>query len=176
MRLALMLATALVPVSLLAQEADTDTATGEAAAIEDSAPMDNTGQDMAATEETMEPATGTGIAMLVKAEDVADADIYTLDENYDEAFWDSGESFGPMLTDLESIGEADDVILDREGQVVGVTVDVGGFLGIGRKDVLLPLSDIRLVPDGDDDLMIITRLTQDQLESQDDLSGVFGDD
>jgi putative membrane protein len=38
----------------------------------------------------------------------------------------------------ESVGEIDEVILDRKGRVVAVIVGVGGFLGIGEKSVAIP--------------------------------------
>lgn len=137
--------------------------------------------DAATTEEGAAAAPGddsSAMAQMVRADDVAGAEIFTLAENYNENFWDSGEPFGPVLADLESIGEAESVILDRSGQVVGVTVDVGGFLGIGDKDVLLPLADIRLVAstEDEDELMIVTRLSRDELEEQDEVEGVFGED
>lgn len=37
----------------------------------------------------------------------------------------------------ENIGSADDLIIDEEGQVVAVLVSIGGFLGIGEKDVAI---------------------------------------
>jgi len=42
----------------------------------------------------------------------------------------------------ESIGDVNDVILDRDGQVMAVVVGVGGFLGIGEKDVAVPLKSL----------------------------------
>lgn len=37
----------------------------------------------------------------------------------------------------ENIGEVDDLLLDRNGQVMAVVVGVGGFLGLGEKDVAI---------------------------------------
>jgi hypothetical protein len=58
--------------------------------------------------------------------------------------------------------------MDNQGQVQGLTTDVGGFLGIGDKAVMIPLSDIRLArsPDDDDELTIVTRLDREALENQ----------
>lgn len=42
----------------------------------------------------------------------------------------------------ESIGDVNDVILDRNGQVMAVVVGVGGFLGIGEKDVAVPFKSL----------------------------------
>ncbi|WP_230534036.1 PRC-barrel domain-containing protein [Microvirga roseola] len=40
----------------------------------------------------------------------------------------------------ESIGDINDVIVDRNGQAVAAVIGVGGFLGIGEKDVAVPFS------------------------------------
>lgn len=45
----------------------------------------------------------------------------------------------------ENIGEIDDVLIDRQGQVVAVIVGVGGFLGIGEKDVAIPFQALEIV-------------------------------
>lgn len=42
----------------------------------------------------------------------------------------------------ESIGDVNDVIMDRNGQVMAVIVGVGGFLGIGEKDVAVPFETL----------------------------------
>jgi sporulation protein YlmC with PRC-barrel domain len=42
----------------------------------------------------------------------------------------------------ESIGDINDVILDRNGQVMAAVVGVGGFLGIGEKDVAVPFKSL----------------------------------
>jgi PRC-barrel domain len=42
----------------------------------------------------------------------------------------------------ESIGDVNDVLLDRSGQAVAVIIGVGGFLGIGEKDVAVSFSQL----------------------------------
>ncbi|MCB5176393.1 PRC-barrel domain-containing protein [Microvirga lenta] len=42
----------------------------------------------------------------------------------------------------ESIGDINDVIVDRNGQAVAAVVGVGGFLGIGEKDVAVPFDSL----------------------------------
>jgi sporulation protein YlmC with PRC-barrel domain len=49
----------------------------------------------------------------------------------------------------ENIGEVNDVLLDRTGKVTAVIVGVGGFLGIGEKDVALPMTALQFRPDPD---------------------------
>jgi sporulation protein YlmC with PRC-barrel domain len=42
----------------------------------------------------------------------------------------------------ESIGDINDVIVDRNGQAIAAVVGVGGFLGIGEKDVAVPFNSL----------------------------------
>jgi len=44
----------------------------------------------------------------------------------------------------EKIGEIDEVLMTPEGEVVAVAVEVGGFLGIGEKDVIVMLEQISM--------------------------------
>jgi len=40
------------------------------------------------------------------------------------------------------IGDVDDLLIDKEGRVTAMIVGVGGFLGIGEKDVAVPFSAV----------------------------------
>ena len=42
----------------------------------------------------------------------------------------------------ESIGDINDVLVDRNGQALAVVIGVGGFLGIGEKDVAVPFQQL----------------------------------
>lgn len=46
-------------------------------------------------------------------------------------------------TDGEELGEINNVIIDESGKVVAVTVGVGGFLGLGEKDVGVPFDALK---------------------------------
>jgi sporulation protein YlmC with PRC-barrel domain len=41
------------------------------------------------------------------------------------------------------IGDVNDVLIDKQGQVTALMIGVGGFLGMGEKDVAVPFSSIR---------------------------------
>jgi sporulation protein YlmC with PRC-barrel domain len=43
----------------------------------------------------------------------------------------------------KNIGKIDDILLDKSGRVQAVVIGVGGFLGIGKKDVALPFDAIK---------------------------------
>jgi sporulation protein YlmC with PRC-barrel domain len=44
----------------------------------------------------------------------------------------------------EAIGDVNDVIVSRDGKVEGIVVGVGGFLGIGEKDVAIEMPKIKM--------------------------------
>lgn len=57
------------------------------------------------------------------------------------------ESYAGMQDGWEDIGEVNDVILSRDGTVDAVLVDIGGFLGIGERQVAVDMSSLRIVQD-----------------------------
>ncbi len=61
------------------------------------------------------------------------------------------------------IGQVDAVLQDKKGEVKGIAVVHGGFLGFGAKDSIITLDRLKL-KDGD----IVTELTEDQLSEQPD--------
>ncbi|MBX9618891.1 MAG: PRC-barrel domain-containing protein, partial [Hyphomicrobiales bacterium] len=42
----------------------------------------------------------------------------------------------------KKLGDIDDVLIDRSGKITGFIVGVGGFVGVGEKDVAVPFSAI----------------------------------
>lgn len=50
-----------------------------------------------------------------------------------------------MTTADESLGSVNDILMDGEGRTLAVVVGVGGFLGIGQKDVAIPVSSVQLI-------------------------------
>lgn len=64
----------------------------------------------------------------------APADSWTVTNYYKHNVYDPKES---------KIGSIDDVLLDKSGKVTGLVIGVGGFLGAGEKDVIVPFSAIK---------------------------------
>ena len=42
-------------------------------------------------------------------------------------------------------GDAFDVLLDKAGKISGLVLGVGGFLGAGEKDVIVPFSAVKMM-------------------------------
>ncbi|HUW74435.1 MAG TPA: DUF4142 domain-containing protein [Methyloceanibacter sp.] len=86
----------------------------------------------------------------------------------------------------ETLGEVNNVILNEKGKVVALTVGVGGFLGLGEKDVGVPFEAVKFrdedaldkdddgedtadmnddADDAHEDMVIVIDATKDQLEA-----------
>jgi sporulation protein YlmC with PRC-barrel domain len=88
------------------------------------------------------------------------------------------------LTDLdvygannEKIGEIDDLVVNSDGTVAAAVVEVGGFLGLGEKDVLVNFSALQMTMDGDKTRVSVPEFTKETLTSAPDvdLDSVFPD-
>lgn len=66
----------------------------------------------------------------------------------------------------ENVGVIGDVILSQDGQVDAVTIDVGGFLGLGAKEVAVDFDNLAFMRDADGRMYLYTPLTKAQLEAQ----------
>ena len=66
----------------------------------------------------------------------------------------------------EKIGGVSDILFDKDGKVIAYVVGVGGFLGIGSKDVALAPDSFQIVP-GDTPVNFKLRLamSKDQLKA-----------
>lgn len=65
----------------------------------------------------------------------------------------------------DDIGEINEVILGRGGQVKAVILGVGGFLGIGEKDVAVDMKSIKFVNEDDDpgDFFLVVKTNKEAL-------------
>jgi sporulation protein YlmC with PRC-barrel domain len=66
--------------------------------------------------------------------------------------------------DGQDIGNVDDLVIDKDGKIVSVVVGVGGFLGIGSKDVAIDYSQVKW-EQGNGNWWIIVPTTTDQLKA-----------
>ncbi|MGY6708183.1 MAG: PRC-barrel domain-containing protein [Rhizobiaceae bacterium] len=66
----------------------------------------------------------------------------------------------------ENVGSVGDVILSQDGDVEAIIVDVGGFLGIGAKEVALGMDNLEFMSDADGNMYLYTQFTEEQLEAQ----------
>jgi sporulation protein YlmC with PRC-barrel domain len=67
----------------------------------------------------------------------------------------------------EAVGKVEDVYVDSSGAIKTVVVSVGGFLGVGSKNVAVKWSDLKLSRD-DKSIVITTNWTKDSLKAMPD--------
>lgn len=77
----------------------------------------------------------------VSASDVIGARIYVSEAALD------ADAYNGVQEGWEDIGEVNDIILGRDGTVDAVLVDIGGFLGIGERQVAVDMSALKIVQD-----------------------------
>ena len=64
----------------------------------------------------------------------------------------------------ETIGDVNDVLLDKNGKVASVIVGVGGFLGMGEKNVALDFDQLKFTNNGND-LVVTSDATKETLQA-----------
>lgn len=108
---------------------------------------------------TAQAAPGTFVGLQELSEDALLVEQFgrTVDEIEDMSILTSGG---------ERIGEVDELLLNGEGRIVAVSVEVGGFLGVGDREVVLGLD--QLTPEGDAFRVDMTRSEIEGLPSWDD--------
>ena len=66
----------------------------------------------------------------------------------------------------ENVGSVGDVILSQDGNVDAIIIDVGGFLGIGSKEVAVGMDNLEFMTDANGNMYLYTQFTEEQLEAQ----------
>lgn len=66
----------------------------------------------------------------------------------------------------ENVGEVGDLVLSQDGRIDAIILDVGGFLGIGEKEVAIGMDRLEFMRDENGDRYLYTPFTQEQLEAQ----------
>jgi hypothetical protein len=68
----------------------------------------------------------------------------------------------------EKIGQISDLLVDQQGNIVAAVVGVGGFLGIGQKNVAINFDALNFTKDKDGDPQARLTLTKEELENAPD--------
>lgn len=133
--LALLAATALAPAALAQTDAPATPATEAPAEIIETQPVE--APPVAA--EAGDEGTGDDLVSIV-----GDTPYVTTQP---EGFLFSTDLVGADVygTDEEKIGDINDLLIAGDGNVSAVVIGVGGFLGIGEKDVAVPLETLEVV-------------------------------
>jgi sporulation protein YlmC with PRC-barrel domain len=63
------------------------------------------------------------------------------------------------------IGEIMDVLVDREGKATALIIGVGGFLGMGEKDVAVPFNAVQVTTKDNNKYYLVMNASKDALKS-----------
>ncbi len=78
---------------------------------------------------------------------------------------ENGDMINFAEQEWDDIGEINDFIVTEDGSVQAVIVGVGGFLGIGEKDVAVTMDQIRTYDDENGDRFLVINSSQEALEA-----------
>lgn len=101
-------------------------------------------------------------ADLIRTRDITGGAVYTMDAN--SGMWNPDMTYDAVGPDWNQVGEIEDIVLSKDGQVKGLIAEVGGFLDIGDKHVMISLDDVSLVAVDDRSYAYVTRWNEEQLE------------
>ncbi len=81
-----------------------------------------------------------------------------------------GDTMNGMQDGWNDIGEVNDVILSRDGSVQAVLVDIGGFLGMGERQVAVQMTSLKMLnddatSDDPDDFFLVLNANRGALEN-----------
>ncbi len=64
----------------------------------------------------------------------------------------------------ETIGDINEIVLGKDGKVAAVIIGVGGFLGMGEREVAMNFESLRMSRDSNNNLILTANTTKDALK------------
>ena len=65
----------------------------------------------------------------------------------------------------ETIGDINEIVLGKDGKVAAVIIGVGGFLGMGEREVAMNFESLRMSRDSNNNLLLTANTTKDALKA-----------
>ena len=65
----------------------------------------------------------------------------------------------------ESIGDINEVVLSKDGKVAAIVIGVGGFLGMGEREVAVNFESLRIAHDNDGKTVVSLNATKGSLKA-----------
>lgn len=108
--------------------------------------------------------------------------LYTLDSDavrtlpaadapYDRSVrWTSTDAFAAERDAWESVGSISDIVMTQDGEIRGILIDVGGFLGMFARTVMIDIDQLYFVADEGttenlSDYFVVASMSREQLEA-----------
>jgi hypothetical protein len=102
------------------------------------------------------PAAGRDAGPAVQTMTTLPANAVSVNHWYKQNVYDPGDN---------KIGEIEDILMDREGKAAALIIGVGGFLGMGEKDVAVPFNAVRVTTKDNNKNYLVMNTTKDALKS-----------
>ena len=109
---------------------------------------------------------------LIRTRDITGGNVYTTNAANDEG-WSMDTVYTEVSADWNDIGEIEDIILNKSGQMIGIVAEIGGFLDIADKHVMIPVSDVNLVAVDDRSYAFVTKFNEEELEQMESVDEGF---
>jgi hypothetical protein len=96
------------------------------------------------------------------ASNIMGARVYATTKDFD-----ASAEFNQPAADWDDIGEVNNIVIGKGGQVQAVVLGVGGFLSLGEKNVAVPLKQLQFVKrtgDADEEFYIVVKSDKASLE------------
>jgi PRC-barrel domain len=83
------------------------------------------------------------------------------------ANWRASDAMNEPVHNLqkEKIGEVNDLVIDGDGKVVAAVIGIGGFLGMGEKDVAINIRAVRMNHDEKGKTLLVLDVSKDALKA-----------
>jgi len=84
--------------------------------------------------------------------------------------WLATQFLGQAVTNAagETIGDINDLLFDKTGRIANVVIGVGGFLGIGEKNVAIPYNTLQITADPNGKRVVKVPLSRERLNAAPD--------
>ena len=112
---------------------------------------------------------------LIRTRDIVGGQVWRMDGVEGDMTWTDNGMYEGTGEGWERIGSIEDIVLSTDGQMIAIVGEVGGFLGLGDKMVLMPVGDVRLAALDDGTYAYVTQMTQEQIEAAQDVDEGFWD-
>jgi len=80
--------------------------------------------------------------------------------------------YDSKATDANKLGDINDLVLDQNGQVAAVVLGVGGFLGLGEKNVAVDFTALQFVVADDNTERYVLQTSKEELTNAPDFKTV----
>ena len=114
----------------------------------------------------------TAVAALLMTPAIAQTPATTtgaFTQNQGQNQWLGSDLIGAKVVNNanETVGEIEDILVDQNGTIQAAVIGVGGFLGVGEKDVAVSFKELKITRDQNDgDIDKVTvNYNKDQLKS-----------